>query len=103
VELSVLPGHPAPLSVFVDPDRMRFAPPGLAGGGDGPLKTLRLNGRPLALEELAEGRITLASPADRLEVWNPGGAGYGPAEQRDLALRASDEESGLSQPSPSGP
>lgn len=96
LELSVLPDYPAPVSVFVDPDRMRFAPPGLAGGEDGPLKTILLNGRSLSLDELSEGRITLASPSDRLEVWNPGGAGYGPPNRRDPALISSDEESGLS-------
>jgi N-methylhydantoinase B len=96
IELATLPDYPLPVSVFIAPDRMRFPPPGLAGGDDGPLKRIMLNGRSLALEELSEGCIVLASPSDRLEVWNPGGAGYGPPDRRDPALIRDDQESGLS-------
>jgi N-methylhydantoinase B/oxoprolinase/acetone carboxylase alpha subunit len=95
VELTTLPDYPYPLPIFVDPDRMRFPPPGLDGGEDGPLAVMRLNDRCLSIDELSEGRITLSSPSDRLVVWTPGGAGCGPPDRRDPALLASDEESGL--------
>jgi N-methylhydantoinase B/oxoprolinase/acetone carboxylase alpha subunit len=95
LEIGVLPSHPWPVSVFIAPDRMRYPPPGLAGGEDSPLKKFRLNGRDLSLDDLSEGYIALASPSDRLEVSHPGGAGYGPPGERDAALVRDDEESGL--------
>jgi N-methylhydantoinase B/oxoprolinase/acetone carboxylase alpha subunit len=95
VELTTLPDYPYPLQIFVDPDRMRFPPPGLNEGEDWPLTVMLLNDRCLSIDELSEGRITLSSPSDRLVVWTPGGAGYGPPDRQDAALLASDEESGL--------
>ncbi|HEU5423394.1 MAG TPA: hydantoinase B/oxoprolinase family protein [Nitrolancea sp.] len=93
-----LPGHGAPVSFFVDPDRMCFPPLGLAGGENGPLAEIRVNDRSLTLEDLGEGQITLATADDRLEMWVPGGGGYGPPEERDPALVEADIRAGLITP-----
>jgi N-methylhydantoinase B/oxoprolinase/acetone carboxylase alpha subunit len=83
IELGVLPDYDRPVSFFVDPDRLRFAAPGLAGGEDGPLMHITVNRRVLSFAEIASGQITLTSADDRIEVWVPGGGGYGPKERRD--------------------
>ncbi|MBX6341256.1 MAG: hydantoinase B/oxoprolinase family protein, partial [Thermomicrobiaceae bacterium] len=95
IEFGILPGYPRQVSLFVDPDRMRFPPRGLAGGEDGPRYALLVNGRELTEAEIASGQITLQSPDDRLELRVPGGAGYGPAEERDPSLLEADLRSGL--------
>jgi N-methylhydantoinase B/oxoprolinase/acetone carboxylase alpha subunit len=95
LELSPLPDYPSPVNFFVDPDRLRFAPPGLAGGEDGPRAEVAVNGRQLTIDDLATGQITLASPDDRLVMRVPGGAGYGPPSERDPELVRQDSESGL--------
>jgi N-methylhydantoinase B/oxoprolinase/acetone carboxylase alpha subunit len=98
LEFSPLPGYPLPVNVFIDPDRLRFPPKGLAGGQDGPCTEVFVNGRKLAPDDLRSGQITLATPDDRLELRLPGGAGYGPLERRDPELVAADLRSGLANP-----
>jgi N-methylhydantoinase B/oxoprolinase/acetone carboxylase alpha subunit len=98
LEFSPLPGYPLPVNVFIDPDRLRFPPKGLAGGQDGPCTEVIVNGRRLDSEELRSGQITLETPDDRLELHLPGGAGYGPLERRDPELVAADLRSGLVSP-----
>lgn len=99
LELSPLPGYPRPVSCFLDPDRLRFPPRGLHGGEDGPCTAITVNGRALGPDDIGSGQITLASPADRLELHIPGGAGYGPPERRDPQLSEADTRSGLVSPS----
>lgn len=100
LEFGILPGYEHPVSFFIDPDRMRFPPAGLNGGGDGPLSEVRVNGRVLSPEEIGAGQVLLTSPEDRLELHIPGGAGYGPPEQRDPELVAADVRAGLVTQSP---
>jgi N-methylhydantoinase B/oxoprolinase/acetone carboxylase alpha subunit len=95
IEISPLPGYPRPVTIFVDPDRMRFPPNGLQGGESGPTGAFLLNGRRLTLEEIGPGQIVLESPNDRLEWHIPGGGGYGPAERRDPDALEADLRSGL--------
>ena len=95
VEFGPLPGYTRPLSFFLNPDRLRFPPKGLAGGHDGPLTDIRLNGERLGPEEIGSGQVTLQSPNDRFAVAVPGGAGYGEPSKRDQALADSDRRSGL--------
>lgn len=92
---TTLPDYPAPVAFFVNPDRLRFPPRGLHGGADGPLTQLLVNGRALAPEEVGAGQITLATPTDTFELHIPGGAGYGPAAERDPAACRADERAGL--------
>jgi N-methylhydantoinase B/oxoprolinase/acetone carboxylase alpha subunit len=86
LEFGVLPGYPRPVSFFFDPDRLRVAPPGLAGGEDGMPLQIAVGGRVLSFEELASGQVTLGSPDEAIEVRVPGGGGYGPKERRDPGL-----------------
>ncbi len=90
-----LPGYHRPLSFFLNPDRLRFPPKGLAGGHDGPRTEIRLNGELLGPEEIGTGQITLMSVDDRFELSVPGGAGYGDPAQRDEALLNADRDAGL--------
>ncbi|MFS8532053.1 hydantoinase B/oxoprolinase family protein [Sphaerobacter thermophilus] len=98
LEMGVLPGYPAPVSFFIDPDRLRFPPRGLSGGEDGPLTEVLVNGRRLTPEEIGAGQITLSGPDERLVLHIPGGGGYGPPDQRDPALIEADIRSGLVTP-----
>lgn len=102
IEMGVLPGHPAPVSFFIDPDRLRFPPRGLSGGEDGPLTEVLVNGRRLTPEEIGAGQITLSGPDERLVLHIPGGGGYGPPDQRDPALIEADIRSGLVTPKDAG-
>lgn len=95
IEFSPLPGYKRPLSFFLNPDRLRFPPRGLAGGQDGPRTEIRLNGDLLGPEEIGSGQITLTSVDDRFELAVPGGAGYGDPAERDQALIDADQVSGL--------
>jgi N-methylhydantoinase B/oxoprolinase/acetone carboxylase alpha subunit len=71
--VSTLPGMSSPVSLYVDPDRMRFAANGLCGGEDAPLTTIYRNGVSLAMEDIATGQLVLESPADLVEFKLPGG------------------------------
>ena len=95
IEFGPLPGYERPLSFFLNPDRLRFPPRGLAGGHDGPRTEIRLNGELLGPEEIGSGQITLKTADDRFEVAVPGGAGYGDPAERDRALIEADRAAGL--------
>ena len=95
VEFGPLPGYTQPLSFFLNPDRLRFPPKGLASGHDGPLTDIRLNETRLGPDEIGSGQITLRSPDDRFAVAVPGGAGYGDPRDRDPALVDADRRAGL--------
>jgi N-methylhydantoinase B/oxoprolinase/acetone carboxylase alpha subunit len=94
-EVSRLPGFPEPISLFFDPDRLRFPPHGLAGGEAGPVSALYRNGKHLTPDEIASGQTVLQQDDDRFEWHVPGGGGYGPPDQRDPEQRRADEGSGL--------
>jgi N-methylhydantoinase B/oxoprolinase/acetone carboxylase alpha subunit len=83
------PSTDAPVQVFVRPDKLRFPPPGLAGGLPGRAGEILLNGVPCPPEP-----VTLAR-GDTLELRMPGGGGVGDPAGRDPALLAADVEAGL--------
>lgn len=95
IEFSPLPDYPRPVSFFLNPDRLRFPPAGLQGGRDGPLTQVIVSGHPLSPDELGAGQIVLENSDDRLEIQIPGGAGFGPPEERDPRALAEDVRSGL--------
>jgi N-methylhydantoinase B len=79
--LRVLSEHPCSISLFSQ--RGGFPPKGAAGGKDGSLGRILLNGR--AAEA---GRPLLLRKGDTLTVQTPGGGGFGfPAERNDCLLR----------------
>ena len=98
VVVSRLPGFARPVHVFFHPDRLYHAPQGLAGGEDGPLTEVILNGERLTPEALAAGHVALGRDEDRLLERLPGGAGYGDPARRDPAALAADLRSGLVTP-----
>jgi N-methylhydantoinase B len=66
----------APATVTVQTERRRYAPWGLAGGGDGAKGENRLNGKALP------GKATVeAQPGDRLTIATPGGGGWGKSDR----------------------
>lgn len=95
VEFGTLPGYTRPLSFFLNPDRLRFPPKGLAGGHDGPLTEIRLNGELLGPADIGSGQITLKTPDARFVVAVPGGAGYGDPAEREQSLLEADRAAGL--------
>ncbi len=97
-----LPGYTRPLSFFLNPDRLLFPSRGLAGGHDGPLTEIRLNGAVLGADEIGSGQITLTTPRDRFEVTVPGGAGYGDPAERERKLIDADRQAGLAPDGVSG-
>ncbi|MGA7670622.1 MAG: hydantoinase B/oxoprolinase family protein [Nitrolancea sp.] len=95
IEFSPLPSYPRSVSIFLNPDRLRFPPSGMDGGEDGPCTEVVVNGKNLSIDEIGSGQITLETPADRLELHIPGGAGFGPVKLRDPQAREQDLRSGL--------
>ena len=95
IEFSPLPNYPRNVSIFLNPDRLRFPPAGMDGGEDGPCTEVVVNGKVLSIDEIGSGQITLETPDDRLELHIPGGAGFGPAERRDPRAQERDFRSGL--------
>ena len=67
-----------PMTVSMLTDRNRFAPKGLAGGGDGALANVFLESGKRAQPK---GRTSL-EPGDCLVIQTPGGAGYGDVAER---------------------
>lgn len=92
---SPLPGYTRPVSFFLNPDRLRFPPSGLAGGHDGPQTEIFVNGEQIGPDEIGSGQITLHSVDDRFELSVPGGAGYGVPSERIPEMVAADCGSGL--------
>jgi N-methylhydantoinase B len=75
-----------PMVVSMLSDRSRFAPKGLAGGGDGAKTRISLeSGKPA----LPKGRTQL-QPGDCMIIETPGGAGYGNEADRLAELTAND-------------
>ncbi|RIK38957.1 MAG: methylhydantoinase, partial [Chloroflexi bacterium] len=80
------PDHSLPVSIFVVPDRIRYPAPGIFGGQPSKRNRLLLNGQDLAPDgRFTHGEIVLRSDDDRFTTHVPGGAGYGPPEERDPA------------------
>jgi N-methylhydantoinase B len=80
----VLTDDPATCSVFCD--RTVIPAQGFFGGGPGATGALLINGR---APENPKAEQTLR-PGDLIELFMPGGGGYGPPAERDPTLRARD-------------
>jgi len=99
ISVKKLPGHELPVSIFVHPDRVRFPAPGLFGGDSSRRNLLLLNGRDLSNDgAFSKGEIVLNEPDDTFTTLVPGGAGFGPAEERDPSAEARDVEYGYVTP-----
>jgi N-methylhydantoinase B len=88
IRFRVLTDEPYVCSVLCD--RTRIPAQGFFGGQPGALGQVLINGCPPANPK-AEQNL---SPDDVVEVWLPGGAGYGPPGERDPALRERDRVEG---------
>ena len=78
-----------PISVSFMAERTRIPAPGLAGGGDGGLGAVEVNGRAIDV------RVNhILQKGDRLLIATPGGGGYGPPEERDAEAVRRDEGEG---------
>ncbi|UCH25195.1 MAG: hydantoinase B/oxoprolinase family protein [Trueperaceae bacterium] len=73
----------------VRPDKVFCAPPGLGGGQPGKVGEVRFNG-----EVITEFPILPFRPGDEIELRMPGGAGFGPASEREPELVRADLELG---------
>ncbi|MBI4271842.1 MAG: hydantoinase B/oxoprolinase family protein [Candidatus Rokubacteria bacterium] len=78
-----------PIVVSFMAERTRFAAPGFAGGADGGLGDVRING-----EAVDHRRQHVLRRGDVVLVRTPGGAGWGPAAERDPRLVARDRAEG---------
>jgi N-methylhydantoinase B len=76
----------APFGIFAGFERVKYPPRGRRGGGPGAAGRLSL----ASGAELKPKGLQICPPGDRLVVEMPGGAGLGPAAERDPALVARD-------------
>ncbi len=82
-------------------DRHRFAPWGLAGGGEGRHERIVLNpGQPQERHLGSKNYHLPLRQGDVVVMETPGGGGYGNPQQRDPALLAADREAEKVQPAP---
>lgn len=82
---------PNPITVSMLTDRLKHAPRGLAGGGDGAKGCVFLqSGRPI------KGKgLTVVDAGDCIVIQTSGGAGFGVEADRDPELSARDQADGL--------
>jgi N-methylhydantoinase B len=73
-------------------ERTRRAAPGFAGGGDGGLGDVQINGR-----SIDHRRQHVVSRGDTVLLRTPGGGGYGSPAERDPALVARDRALGYAE------
>jgi N-methylhydantoinase B len=85
--------NPTPLTVSFLSDRTRIPAPGFAGGRDGALGSVTLNGQPINPKE-----TVIVEPGDLLILSTPGGAGYGEPQQRDAWRVQEDIAEGVLRP-----
>jgi N-methylhydantoinase B len=79
-------------------ERVTYPAPGFAGGGDGGLGDVQINGR-----SIDHRKQHVLKRGDRVLVRTPGGGGYGPASRRDDALTSRDRRLGYVAPARQGP
>ena len=83
----------APLTAFCVAPRSEFPARGLFGGGDGSLRTILIDGRPVH----PKGAHTVA-PGERFTMRDAGGGGFGSPANRSRANVLADVEEGLVTP-----
>ena len=88
VALEVVSEQAVNISLFSQ--RLKFAPLGRQGGGNGRLERILLNDEPVEAGSPFE-----LSKGDVLVLELPGGGGFGPAKERDPLLQAADRKDGL--------
>jgi N-methylhydantoinase B len=73
-------------------DHGRTGPPGLLGGGAGGANDILVSqgGTVTRPPHLSKGEGYVLAPGDWIAVKTPGGGGYGPPQEREPALIASD-------------
>ncbi|MDP6831219.1 MAG: hydantoinase B/oxoprolinase family protein [Alphaproteobacteria bacterium] len=79
----------SPIAVTFMAERTRHAAPGLAGGGDGEVGAVEING--VEADNRAQHHL---ERGDRILIATPGGGGYGSPEARDEARIAEDLRQG---------
>ncbi len=70
-----------PCSISLFSQRSKFPPKGLAGGKDGSVGKIFLNGRPIGA-----GKPLVLRKGDRLTIQTPGGGGFGEPKERSFSL-----------------
>ena len=80
---------PRPIVASFMAERTKYAAPGFAGGDDGGLGDVQLNG-----VSIDHRKQYVLKAGDRVLVRTPGGGGYGRAKQRNPKLAARDRERG---------
>lgn len=90
VEVEVLPVKSASLSLFVE--RTKFPPRGVIGGKGSFPTNVTVNGKRDGLPLKGRSRL---STGDRIQIYYPGGGGYGDPAQRDRESVATDVEAGI--------
>ena len=78
-------------------DRVRLAPYGLFGGGDGSRTRIEIERDGQVIKLKSKDRVDLEA-GDILTLYSSGGGGYGPAAERDPRLVADDVDARLRQP-----
>jgi N-methylhydantoinase B len=79
----------SPIALSFMAERTRFAAPGMAGGDDGGLGDVRINGR-----AIDHRRQHIVRKGDVVLLRTPGGGGHGDPAARDAALAERDRRSG---------
>jgi N-methylhydantoinase B len=74
-------------------DRVRLAPYGLFGGGEGSLTRIEIERAGTVIKLKSKDRVDLKA-GDTLTLYSSGGGGYGPAHERDPHLIAEDVAQG---------
>ena len=80
---------PSPMAAVFLAERTRFPAPGLAGGGEGGLGDVQINGRSIDAR-----RLHVLSEGDELLVRTPGAGGYGDPRERAAELVERDHREG---------
>lgn len=70
-----------PMSVRIRPDKMYCEPPGIKGGSPGKVGSVRMNG-----ELITRFPPIDFLPGDEIDLYLPGGGGFGPVSERETAL-----------------
>lgn len=79
-----------PVGMIFMAERCRFAAPGVAGGGDGALGELTIDGR-----EIDHRQNVVLKKGQVVRLATPGGGGFGPRTERDPSAIAQDRKLGL--------